>query len=274
MGVMEQEPTQEKAAPAGEVRLELLPGAVAVIRLDRPPLNILDRDMQAQLHRAADEAARRDDVRVVVLHGGPKAFSAGADIREMSGMTHAEMTQHAPLLQGAFNAVAEIPKPVIAAVNGPALGGGCELALTADYRICGREARLGLPEVLLGVMPGAGGTQRLPRLVGPARAKDLMMTGRAVSAAEAQSIGLADEVVTDSKVLDAAVARASRLAAGPAVALGAIKAAVDQGGTSDLATGLGLETRLFAGLFATEDRAAGMRGFLCSGPGQAEFTGR
>ncbi|WP_437112476.1 enoyl-CoA hydratase/isomerase family protein [Streptomyces cinnamoneus] len=265
---------QQHPAGSGEVRLELLPGAVAVIRLDRPPLNILDRDMQARLHRAADEAAERDDVRAVVVHGGLRAFSAGADIREMAGMSHLAMSRHAPLLQAAFNAVAAIPKPVIAAVNGPALGGGCELALTADHRICGRGARLGLPEVLLGVMPGAGGTQRLPRLVGPAHAKDLMMTGRVVSAAEARSIGLVDEVVADARVLERAVARATALAKGPAVALAAIKQAVDQGGTSELGTGLTLETRLFSALFATDDRTAGMRGFLENGPGRAEFTGR
>ncbi|MEU5580038.1 enoyl-CoA hydratase-related protein [Streptomyces huasconensis] len=256
------------------VRLEVRPTGVGVIRLSRPPLNILDRGTQRQLHEAATAAALEPAVRAVVLHGGSHAFSAGADIREMAAMSHAEMEHHAPLLQAAFNAVADIPKPVIAAVNGPALGGGCELALCADYRICGRGARLGLPEVLLGVMPGAGGTQRLPRLIGPARAKELMMTGRALSGAEAQSLGLVDEVVTDAQVFEHALAKAERLADGPGAAIAAIKRAVDQGGTTDLDRGLALETELFAGLFGTRDRLIGMQGFLENGPGHAVFTHR
>lgn len=249
-------------------------GAVGVIRLSRPPLNVLDRAAQAALHRAAEQAAADDRVRSVVLHGGPRAFSAGADIKEMAAMTHAEMVRHAAVLQAAFDAVAAIPKPVVAAINGPALGGGCELALCADVRICGTEARLGLPEILLGVIPGAGGTQRLPRLIGPARAKELIFTGRQVSAAEALELGLVDLVKPTDQVLDSALQWARRFEAGPALALHAAKTAVDRGLATDLAAGLAIEQTAFAGLFGTADRTAGMQRFIADGPGHAEFTGR
>jgi enoyl-CoA hydratase len=254
-------------------RLEI-DGAVAVLRLDRPPLNVLDRAAQSALRTAAEQAAGDERVRAVVVHGGPTAFSAGGDIKEMAAMTHAEMVRHAVVLQGAFDAVAAIPKPVVAAINGPALGGGCELALTADARICGSEARLGLPEVLLGVIPGAGGTQRLPRLIGPARAKELIFTGRQVGADEALELGLVDQVVPPGEVLRAALRWARRFEKGPALALHAAKTAVDQGLATDLATGLAVERAVFSALFATEDRLAGMRGFVADGPGRAAFTGR
>src|SRR5207237_4506846 len=136
----------------------------------------------------------RDHVRAVVVYGGPRAFAAGADVKEMAAMTHADMLARAEPLQAAFTAVAEIPKPVIAAISGYALGGGCELALCADVRICAEGARLGQPEILLGVIPGAGGTQRLARLIGPARAKDLNFTGRTVEADEALRLRLVDRV--------------------------------------------------------------------------------
>ncbi len=247
---------------------------VGTIRLDRPPMNALDIAVQEEIRAAATEAAGRTDVRAVVVYGGPDVFAAGADIKEMVEMTYSEMAERAGALSSAFDAVARIPKPVVAAVTGYALGGGCELALTADFRVCGEGARLGQPEILLGVIPGAGGTQRLARLIGPARAKDLVFTGRFVGAAEAASIGLADRVVPDADVYDAAVAMARRYAAGPAQALRAAKAAIDGGLDTDLASGLRLESYLFAGLFATEDRAIGMRSFVENGPGKAEFVGR
>lgn len=251
-----------------------LDGAVGVLRLDRPPLNVLDRAAQYALRAAAEQAAADERVRAVVLYGGPGAFSAGADIKEMAAMTHADMVRHAAVLQGAFDAVAAIPKPVVAAVNGPALGGGCELALTADARICGSEARLGLPEILLGVIPGAGGTQRLPRLIGPARAKELIFTGRQVGADEALGLGLVDQVVPAGEVLPSALRWARRFEKGPALALHAAKTAVDQGLAGDLAAGLGVERSVFAALFATEDRLTGMRSFAADGPGRATFDGR
>ncbi|KRV49412.1 enoyl-CoA hydratase [Wenjunlia vitaminophila] len=252
------------------VTLEVADG-VGTIRLARPPMNALDIAMQDALGRVAAEAAGRDDVRAVIVYGGEKVFAAGADIKEMQAMEYQDMVRRARGLQDAFTAVARIPKPVVAAVTGYALGGGCELALCADIRIAGENAKLGQPEILLGLIPGAGGTQRLSRLIGPARAKDLIFTGRQVRAAEALAIGLVDQVVPADEVYQAAHAWASRLAAGPALALRAAKEAVDAGLETDLATGLDIERHLFAGLFATEDRAIGMRSFVEKGPGKAEF---
>ena len=166
------------------VRLEVEDG-VGTIRVDRPKMNALDIQVQEEIRAAAHEATARDDVRAVVVYGGEKVFAAGADVKEMAGMSHAEMVARSGGLQSAFTAVARIPKPVVAAVTGYALGGGCELALCADIRIAGEGATLGQPEILLGIIPGAGGTQRLTRLVGPSRAKDLIFTGRFVKADEA-----------------------------------------------------------------------------------------
>ena len=255
------------------VRLEV-EGGVGTVRLDRPPMNALNTQVQEELRAAAAEASERADVRAVVLYGGPKVFAAGADIKEMVDVDYATMVERAGPLSAAFDAVARIPKPVVAAVTGYALGGGCELALTADFRVCGDNARLGQPEILLGIIPGAGGTQRLARLVGPARAKDIIFTGRFVDAEEALRIGLVDRVVAPDDVYSAAVELASRYVSGPAVALRAAKAAIDGGLDTDLASGLRLETSLFAGLFGTEDRAIGMRSFIENGPGKAEFVGR
>jgi len=170
--------------------------------------------------------------------------------------------------------VAKIPKPVVAAVNGYALGGGLELALCADFRVAGESARLGQPEILLGIIPGAGGTQRLPRLIGPARAKDIIYTGRFVPAPEALEIGLVDRVVPDAETYQAARGLVARYATGPALALRAAKQAIDDGLETDLDTGLEIERLHFTGLFATEDQRAGMRSFIENGPGKATFTGR
>jgi enoyl-CoA hydratase/carnithine racemase len=248
--------------------------AVGTIRLDRPPMNALNAAVQEGLRAAATEAAERADVRAVVLYGGPKVFAAGADIKEMAELTYSDMAQRAGPLSSAFDAVARIPKPVVAAVTGYALGGGCELALTADFRVCGDNAKLGQPEILLGIIPGAGGTQRLARLVGPARSKDIVYSGRFVDADEALRIGLVDKVVPPDDVYAAALEMAARFTGGPAVALRAAKAAIDGGLDTDLASGLRLESYLFASLFATEDRTIGMRSFIENGPGKARFVGR
>jgi len=252
------------------VTLEVAEG-VGTIRLDRPPMNALDIATQDRLRELAGEAARRDDVRAVVLYGGEKVFAAGADIKEMRGMDHAAMVVRARELQEAFTAVARIPKPVVAAVTGYALGGGCELALCADFRIAADNAKLGQPEILLGLIPGAGGTQRLARLVGPSKAKDLIFTGRQVKADEALAIGLVDRVVPAAEVYEQAHAWAAKLAAGPAIALRAAKECVDGGLETDIDTGLAIERSWFAGLFATEDREIGMRSFVEEGPGKAKF---
>ncbi len=255
------------------VRLDVSDG-IGTIRLDRPPMNAINRELTAQLREAACAAAARADVRAVVLYGGPKVFAAGADIKEMAPLGYADMLDVASDLQAALDAVAAIPKPVVAAVTGFALGGGCELALCADFRVAGDNAKFGQPEILLGVIPGAGGTQRLPRLVGTSRAKDLIFTGRFVASEEALSIGLVDQVVAPDDVYTAAVAMMSRYVDGPAYAVRAAKEAIDRGVEGSLEAGLQLERTLFAALFATEDQKAGMSSFLEQGPGKAKFAGR
>ncbi|MFN2561594.1 MAG: enoyl-CoA hydratase/isomerase family protein [Jatrophihabitans sp.] len=244
---------------------------VATIRLQRPPMNAINSAMQEQLRAAATQVGAEESVRAVVLYGGEKVFAAGADVKEFAGQDHAYMMRDAARVMSALDALARIPKPVIAAVTGYALGGGCELALTADFRISADNAKWGQPEILLGIIPGMGGTQRLPRLVGPAKAKDLIFTGRFVDAQEALDIGLVDAVVPAAEVYDAALAMAGKFAKGPALALAAAKAAIDGGLDGDLATGLRLESHLFASVFATKDRATGMQSFIENGPGKAVF---
>lgn len=249
------------------------PLGVATIRLDRPPMNALNTALQEELRAAATQVRADESVRAVVLYGGEKVFAAGADVKEFAGQDHATMMRDADRLSSALAALAAVPKPVIAAVTGYALGGGCELALTADFRVSAADARWGQPEVLLGIIPGAGGTQRLPRLVGPAKAKDLIFSGRFVDAEEALAIGLVDVVVPAAEVYPAALAMAARFAKGPALALAAAKAAIDGGLDGDIGNGLRLESHLFASLFATKDRTIGMKSFIEDGPGKAEFTG-
>ncbi|WP_349260786.1 enoyl-CoA hydratase/isomerase family protein [Actinocrinis sp.] len=255
------------------VRIEIAPDTprVATIRIDRPKLNPLDSHVQAELRQAAQQVTANPDLRAVVLYGGPIAFAAGADIKEMAALSYTDMVQRSGTLQDSFTAIARIPKPVIAAVTGFALGGGCELALCADLRVAAADARFGQPEIKLGLIPGAGGTQRLSRLIGPARAKDLVFTGRMVDAEEALRIGLADRVVAPEEVYPTALAWAAELAAGPAFALRAAKDAIDRGLETDLATGLEIERAQFAALFATPDRSTGMQSFIEHGPGKAVF---
>jgi enoyl-CoA hydratase/carnithine racemase len=248
--------------------------SVATIRLDRPPMNALSAGVQDEVAAAARQVSGDPGVRAVVLYGGPRVFAAGADVKEMAGLSYAQMSAAGSRrLQDTFTAVARIGKPVIAAVTGYALGGGLELALCADFRVIGERARLGQPEILLGIIPGAGGTQRLPRLIGPARAKDLIYSGRFVDSAEALAIGLADKVVADDEVYQAARDMAARYTGGPALALRAAKEAIDRGLETDLDTGLEIERLNFAGLFATDDARAGLHSFLENGPGKATFSG-
>jgi enoyl-CoA hydratase/carnithine racemase len=249
-------------------------GGVGTIRLDRPKMNALNTQVQEEIRAAANEATERADVHAVVVWGGPKVFAAGADIKEMADRSYAEMVDRSGALTSSFTAVARISKPVVAAINGYALGGGCELALCADRRIAAEDATLGQPEILLGIIPGAGGTQRLPRLIGPAKAKDIIFSGRFVKADEALAIGLVDEVVPAEQVYDAAVKWASQFVNAPTYALRAAKEAIDFGSELDLATGLEIERQQFAALFATEDRTIGMTSFVENGPGKAAFTGR
>ncbi|GAA1572452.1 enoyl-CoA hydratase-related protein [Kribbella hippodromi] len=247
---------------------------VGTIRLDRPKMNALNVQVQEEIRTAALEASANDDVRAVVIYGGERVFAAGADIKEMADMSYADMVKRSGPLQSSLSAVAAIPKPTVAAITGYALGGGCELALCADYRIAADDAKLGQPEILLGIIPGAGGTQRLSRLIGPSKAKDLIYTGRFVDAAESLAIGLVDKVVPAAEVYDAAVAWASQFSRGAAMALRAAKESIDSGLGVDLATGLEIERQQFAALFATEDRTTGMQSFVENGPGKATFAGK
>ena len=255
------------------VSLDVADG-VGTIRLDRPKMNAISFQVQAELRAAAAEATARDDVRAVVLYGGERVFAAGNDVKEMAELSYAEMVALSTSVQSAVTAVARIPKPVVAAVTGYALGGGCELALAADVRFAADDAQLGQPEVLLGIIPGAGGTQRLSRLVGPSRAKDIIFTGRFVKADEALAIGLVDRLYPKEQVYDEAVAWASGFSGAAALALRAAKETIDRGLEVDLDTGLEIERAQFAALFATADRTAGMRSFVEHGPGKATFEGR
>lgn len=247
---------------------------VGVIRLDRPPMNALSVQVQEELRTAAHELTMRSDVNAVVVYGGPKVFAAGADVKEMADWSLTDAMDRSAHLQSAFTAIERIPKPTIAAITGYALGGGCELALCCDLRVAGDNAKLGQPEILLGIIPGAGGTQRLPRLVGPSRAKDLILSGRFVRAEEALSMGLVDRVVAPDDVFTEAHAWAVQLAAGPPHAMRAAKESIDRGGMVDLDSGLEIERVHFASLFGTQDQHVGMHSFLEHGPGKAEFTGK
>ena len=255
------------------VRVESADG-IATIRLDRPKMNALNAQVQDEIAAAAAQVSADDAVRAVILYGGERVFAAGADIKEMASMGYPAMAVRSAALQASFTAVADIPKPVVAAVTGYALGGGLELALCADFRVLGMSAKVGQPEILLGIIPGAGGTQRLPRLIGPAKAKDLIFSGRHVAADEALAIGLADKVVPDAEVYQAARDMIAQYATGPALALRAAKQAVNKGLEVDLATGLEIERLHFAALFSTEDQRTGMTSFMENGPGKALFEGR
>jgi len=255
------------------VRFEV-EGGIGTIRVDRPPMNALNFEVQDGLHAAAIEATARRDVSAVIIYGGEKVFAAGADIKEMQTKSYTDMVDRSAAVQAAFIAIARIPKPTVAAITGYALGAGCELTLACDFRVAADNAKLGQPEVLLGVIPGAGGTQRLSRLIGSARAKDMVFTGRFVSAEEALRIGLVDEVVPPQEVYAAARRRVERYVGGPAYAIRAAKEAIDRGLEVDLETGLEIERMQFASVFATRDRDIGMASFVEHGPGKAEFEGR
>ena len=252
------------------VTVERRADGVALIRLDRPKANALSGQVLGQLAQVVEDLAG-DLPGAVVLWGGRRIFAAGADIAELE-------SGPGPRAVGAgfgraLGALASLPRATIAAVNGFALGGGLELALACDLRVCAQDARLGLPEILLGVIPGGGGTQRLPRLIGPSRAKDLILTGRQVRADEALSIGLVNRVVEPDGVLEAALAWAAELAVGPLVAHGLAKSAVDGGLERPLADGLAYEQEAFGAVFETEDARTGLRSFVEHGPGRATFSG-
>ncbi|WP_203566367.1 enoyl-CoA hydratase/isomerase family protein [Aestuariimicrobium ganziense] len=247
---------------------------VALLTLSRPPVNALTMDMQDRVGEVATQLSHDPQIKAVVITGQGRAFAAGVDIAEMAQMSMAQMAERVHVMQACFTAVAKIPKPVVAAVNGYALGGGCELALCADRRIVSEAAVFGQPEIKLGIMPGIGGTQRLPRLIGPAAAKDMIYTGRQVDADEAMRLGLADEVVEPGELLGRAFEWAEQFAQAPSWALSWAKEAIDTGLETDIDNGLLVEATGFTALFSTDDRREGMASFLEQGPGRAEFRGR
>ena len=253
------------------VLVERRDDGVAIVTLNNPKVNALSQALLARLAEVADDLTAQPPGAVVIT-GGDRLFAAGADISEFGGPEEADRIGAG--FHRALDAVAAIPRFVIAAVSGFALGGGCELALACDYRIAGERAVFGQPEILLGIVPGGGGTQRLPRLVGPSRAKELMITGRQVASAEALAIGLADEVVANEVLMDRALSLAADVARGALVSQSIVKRAVDDGLSSSLAEGLLLERRLFTESFRSDDSRIGVQSFLANGPGKAEFTGR
>lgn len=258
------------SATDGLVLLERRDDGVAVITLNNGKLNPLSQALLGQLLDVLTDL-RADLPGAVVVTGNERSFAAGADISEF-GDTDARVI--AKTFHTAFDSLATLPRATIAAVNGFALGGGCELAISCDFRIASESARFGQPEILLGIIPGGGGTQRLARLIGPTRAKDLIFTGRQVRADEALALGLVDEVVPNDEMLDRAIDRAAALAKGAVTAQALAKHAIDQGMERPIDEGLVLEREMFVEVFKTEDAAAGVRSFLEHGPGKATFTGR
>lgn len=242
------------------VRVERRDDGVAVVTLDNPKVNALSQELLNELGEVFSALAEYRPGAVVVT-GGDRLFAAGADVTQFSAERAADI---AATFHRVLDAVAAFPRPTIAAISGYALGGGCELALACDFRIASEKAVFGQPEILLGIIPGGGGTQRLPRLVGASRAKELIFTGRQVKAAEALAIGLADEVVAPENLHDHALAKATALAAGPVAAIALAKAAID---------GTVTEQQAFTDVFQTADATIGVTSFLDHGPGKASFTG-
>ncbi|HWL64582.1 MAG TPA: enoyl-CoA hydratase-related protein [Actinomycetota bacterium] len=255
------------------VNLEVADG-VGTIRLSRGKLNPINAQVVQEINEAIEAAETDDNVRAVVVWGGENVFAAGADINEMEDRDTISMFRYISGLQDVFTRLEHLPVVTIAAINGFALGGGCELALACDLRICAEDSQLGQPEILLGIIPGAGGTQRLPRLIGVGRAKDLIYSGRFVKADEALTMGLVNKVVSAADVYSTAVKWAQRYASGPTVALLAAKQVIQNGIDTDMATGQLLERQAFAALFSSEDQKIGMKSFIEEGPGKAKFVGR
>lgn len=246
---------------------------VGVVRLERPPMNAISAAVVAAIGEIVEVALADDDCRALVVWGGPKVFAAGADVKEFPDWGPQEALAGSQDLHAAMDAVAHAPIVSVAALAGYALGGGFELALACDFRVAASDAKVGFPEILLGLLPGAGGTQRIARLVGPNRAKDLVFSGRMVGMEEAADLGIVNEVVAPDDLLDAATAMAARFAAGPA-SLALAKRAIDEGTELPLDQAMALERELFSAAFGTEDKAIGVQSFIDEGPGKAAFVGR
>jgi len=243
------------------VTMECVEEHIAIVKIDRPEAkNALNTEVRKRLAQIFSELALNDDIRVVILTGGESVFAAGADLKELSSAQTAEMyLRHT---ERYWQAIAHYPKPVIAAVNGYALGGGCELAMHADIIIAGESAQFGQPEVKVGVMPGAGGTQRLFRAVGKFHAMRMILTGCLVSAQEAYQIGLASQVVPDSETINTAIKMAKTIARLPPIALEQIKEVALMSEDVPLNAGLSLERKSFQLLFDTQDQKEGMQAFI------------
>ncbi|MFI6390814.1 enoyl-CoA hydratase/isomerase family protein [Nonomuraea sp. NPDC050540] len=242
-------------------------GTCAEIELDNPPMNVVSRELTGQLRAALRAVGDDEDTRVVILHGaGTRAFCAGSDIAEFDEL-HEHVAERKLLLEKlVYRQLARLRVPSIAAVEGYALGGGLELALCCDLRIAGDQARLGLPELKLGVLPGSGGTQRLPRIVGPARAKEIILLGEPLDAATALSIGLVNRVVRAGTALAAAREMAATIAARGPLAVQAAKSLIDQAAERPLDDGLALELDASEHIFSTQDAREGARAFLAKRP--------
>jgi enoyl-CoA hydratase/carnithine racemase len=254
------------------VRVERDDHGVALVLLDRPPVNALNAQLLTEIAEVAEQLAADAAVKAVVLAGEGRAFAAGADIAEFPDAAAAREVPGR--FRRAGDALGAIPRPVIATLHGWALGGGLEIALACDLRIADAKTKVGQPEILLGIVPGGGASQRLARLIGPARTKELIWSGRQVEADEALALGIIDRVVADGDVREAALAWAREFASGAVVAMGLAKSAVDRGLDTPLADGLDFEATAFNDAFATDDAGIGVQSFLADGPGKAEFRGR
>lgn len=245
-------------------------GAVAIVQIDRPKVNALNVQVIDELHAACDELEGDRAVRAAVVYGGERTFSAGADLEEMAEGSPDDVRKRVGRLQDVCNRIEALPFVTIAALTGYALGGGCEIAMACDFRIAVPSAKLGQPEIVVGLIPGAGGTQRLPRLVGAARAKWMIFTGEFVDATKAYGWGLVDEIA-ETDALGVALERAARYAEGPTLSLAAAKRAINHAVRSD---GYDLELDEFVTLFDTRDTRHGLESFQKEGPGKASYEGR
>lgn len=238
-------------------------GQVAILTILRPEVyNCLNFQTLQELRGNIEDLRTNSQVRAVIITGaGEKAFCTGADLKERRNMSPAQVQEYLLMIRDTFTAIEKLPKPVIAAINGLALGGGAELALSCDLRFMTDNAQLGLTETSLGIIPGAGGTQRLPRLVGKGKAKELIFTAKRIIAKEALEIGLVNGVVEDSDLLDVAKQLAEKIAANAPLALAQAKFAIDVGAEVDLATGLAIELNAYQALIPTRDRLEGLQAF-------------
>ena len=238
-------------------------GPVGIVTMNRPEaLNALDRQVLEDLNAVLNQVEADPEILVAVVTGAGRSFVAGADIGQMSKFTAVEGKAFGAYGNGIFLKLENLSKPTIAAVNGFALGGGCELSMACDIRIASEKAKFGQPEVGLGITPGFGGTQRLPRRIGTAKAKELIFSGKVIDAAEAKAIGLVNEVYPLEQLMDAAVAMAKSFAVNAPIAVKYSKACIDRGMQMDIDDGIALENELFAMCFATEDQKEGMGAFL------------